>query len=309
MWKDAMLYIQMILYCEINNQTYCLEMKRPFALILICLLSHSVMAWGPNGHRIVAAICDHYLTDKAKTEIQQLIGKDYIEEIANWPDYVKSERGWDFASPWHYTTVHPDQSVEDVQERYLRDSTINDAMEAIILMTQILEGDARATNLLEDLMDKNRARPLHNSTKATALAFLVHLIGDIHQPLHVGKNRDLGGNKITVLFFSEKSNLHAVWDSKIIEHEKLSYTEFARFINTLSDEEAREVMKAGMVDWANESIELREDIYNNIYNYTDRESGLPSFSWQYQHDYINPVKDRLLKGGVRLAAQLNRIFG
>ena len=100
-----------------------------------------------------------------------------------------------------------------------------------------------------------------------------------------------------------------MWDSKIIEHEKLSYTEFTRFINKLSVEEAKEVQKANMVEWANESIILREDIYNNLYNYTDRESGLPSFSWQYQHDYINPVKQRLLYGGVRLAAHLNQIFG
>ena len=284
-------------------------MKKLSLTIFACLIYGTAFSWGPNGHRIVAAICNEYLSDEAREEIKKLVGKDYLEEIANWPDYIKSERGWAFASPWHYTTVHPDQSVEDVQEQYLKDSTINDAMEAIILMTNILKDDPKATKLLEDLMEKNRAQPLHNSTKATALAFLVHLIGDIHQPLHVGKNRDLGGNKITVLFFSERSNLHAVWDSKIIEHEKLSYTEFTRFINKLSVEEAKEVQKANMVEWANESIILREDIYNNLYNYTDRESGLPSFSWQYQHDYINPVKQRLLYGGVRLAAHLNQIFG
>ena len=100
-----------------------------------------------------------------------------------------------------------------------------------MLMKDVLKGEDHATKYLEQMMKENRARPLANSTKATALAFLVHLVGDIHQPLHVGKNRDLGGNKITVLFFSEKANIHSVWDSRIIEHENLSYTEFAHFID------------------------------------------------------------------------------
>ena len=281
-----------------------------FIGLLLLLVSNAyLLAWGANGHRIVAQICENHLSDKAKLELQDLLGKDYLAEIANWPDYIKSEDGWSFADRWHYTTIHPYQTVEDVKQRYARDTSINDAIEATKLMMDILQGDDEATAYLEHLMQINRAEPLRGSTQATALAFLVHLIGDIHQPLHVGKNRDLGGNKITVLFFGEKTNLHRAWDSDIIEHEKLSYTEFAMFIDKMNSQEVADCQNSSIEDWANESIELRERIYNNLYNYTDRESGLPSFSWQNQHDFIPQVKRRLLEGGVRLAGVLNDIFG
>ncbi|MEE9374088.1 MAG: S1/P1 nuclease [Saprospiraceae bacterium] len=284
-------------------------MKYTLSFILLLSQFHLVLAWGPNGHRIVAEICELHLSAGAKAEIQQIIGKNYLAEIANWPDYVKSEKGWDFAETWHYTTVHPNQSVAQMKVRYAEDSKINDATEAIVLMKKILNNDKNATLFFEDLMKKNRAKPLNNSTKATALAFLIHIVADIHQPLHVGKNRDHGGNKITVMFFNKKTNLHRVWDSDIIEHEKLSYTEFAHFINKMTHEEIKICQKSTMNEWAEESIYLRERIYNTLYNYTDRESGLPSFSWQYHHDFIPLVKERLQSAGVRMAGILEDVFG
>ena len=277
-------------------------------LLPILLSLFSNFDWGANGHRVVAQICEWHMSDNAKTKVKGILGQEYLAEVANWPDYIKSEKGWKFADSWHYTTVHPDQTVQDMKTEYGTDSKINDATEAIDLMIAILNGDATATTLLEDLMTKNKARPLQNSTKATALAFLVHLIGDIHQPLHVGKNKDQGGNKISVMYFRERKNLHGIWDSDIIEHERLSYTEFSTFINKLSAEEVRKYQKSTPEQWASESIEIREDIYNTLYDYTDRETGLPSLSWNYQHDNLPVIEKRLVLAGVRLAGILNELF-
>lgn len=278
-------------------------------IYILVIPTASLFSWGQNGHRIVAEICDAHLTHNAKSEIIELLGKNYLAEIATWPDYIKSEDAWKFTESWHYTTVNMDQTIEDVRNIYSADKEINDAMEAIALMTDILQGKTEAIQWFEKLMKSKNAKPFHNSTKATALAFLVHLVGDIHQPLHVGKNKDRGGNSIAVLFFDERTNLHTVWDTRIIEHEQLSYTEFVRFIDKYSDEEIALSQNSAVDDWANESILLREDIYNTIYDYTDRDTGLPSFSWRYQHDYIVHVKDRLVKSGVRLAGLLNRLYG
>lgn len=264
--------------------------------------------WGANGHRIVADVCDRHMTESAKSEVQKILGKEYLEEVSNWPDYIKSEDEWDFANSWHYTTINSSQTVAEVKRIYNEDTKINDAIEAIELMMGVLKGDGNATQFFENIINKNKARKLNNSTKATALAFLVHLVGDIHQPLHVGKNRDQGGNKITVLYFKERSNLHSVWDTDIIEHERLSYTEFAYFIDKLTEDEIRRYQSDPLEKWAEESIILREKIYNTIYDYTDRETGLPSFSWNYQHDFIPEVEDRLVKAGVRLAGILNEIY-
>lgn len=280
-----------------------------FIFALLFTTNIFAFTWGANGHRIVAQICETHLSKSAKSELQDILGKEYLAEIANWPDYIKSEKGWKFANEWHYTTIHLHQTVAEVKTAYGKDKKINDAIEAIELMKDILEGDQNASQYLEGLMKKNKAIPLNNSTKATALAFLVHLVGDIHQPLHVGKNNDQGGNKITVEYFSERTNVHSVWDSKIIEHEKLSYTEFSHFIDKYTEAEIAECQKVSIEDWARESIEHREDIYNTLYDFTDRDTGLPSFSWNYQHDNIKVVEERLLKGGLRLAGLLNEIFG
>ena len=284
-------------------------MKKVIFVILFSFIANMAYSWGKNGHRIIAAICEMYMDENAKQEMKKIIGPDYLAELANWPDYVRSEKGWKFADPWHYTTVNVGQTTMDVRNKYSEDQNINDAMEAIDLMANILRGNQEATAWLEAKMDKTGAKPLRGSTKATALAFLAHLVGDIHMPLHVGKNRDRGGNNITVLYFDERTNIHSAWDTKMVEHEQLSYTEFAHFINKATVQEVAAWQDASVDDWADESIELREDIYNNIYNYTDRETGLPSFSWQYQHDYIPHLKNRLLKSGIRLAGILNELLG
>lgn len=268
----------------------------------------SGMDWGSNGHRIVAQICEWHLSEQAAAATKDVLGKELLAEVANWPDYIKSEKAWKFADSWHYTTVQPHQSVRDMQNVYAKDSKINDATEAISLMIAILKEEEEATSYLENLMEKENAKPLNGSTKATALAFLVHLVGDIHQPLHVGKNNDRGGNNINVLYFKERKTLHGIWDSDIIEHERLSYTEFATFINKLDVEEIQAYQKDAVSDWADESIMSREHIYNTLFDYTDRETGLPSFSWQYQHDNIPIVEERLLLAGVRLAGILNEIY-
>jgi len=283
-------------------------MKRLIISIAILMIATSAYSWGKNGHRIIAAICETYMSEAAKEEMYHIMGPDFIEELSVWPDYVRSEPGWKFADPWHYTTVHVGQTPDEVRRGYAEDDDINDALEAIDLMADILRGDQSAINWLESKMEKSGAKPLRGSTRATALAYLVHLVGDLHMPLHVGKNQDRGGNNIKVIYFDERTNIHSLWDTGMIEHEQLSYTEFARFINKATPGDVSDWQNSTVDDWADESISLREDIYNNIYNYTDRETGLPSFSWKYQHDYIPHVKDRLLKAGVRLAGVLDEVL-
>lgn len=278
-------------------------------LLLTFMLSPWLYAdWGANGHRIVAKICYDNLNEKARTAVDAALGDNYLEQVANWPDYIKAERGWDFAKPWHYMTIQPDETPEEVIARNAETEKIDDVYEGIDRMLAILKGEQDAIDQMEALMEKNRVEPLAGSIEATALAFLIHFIGDIHQPMHVGKNRDLGGNKIEVLFFSERYNLHSVWDTQIIEHERLSFTEFSSFVEKHVHKYKADWEKAPVIDWAKESIAYREEIYNTLYDYTDRDSGLPSFSWNYQHDYLPIVEERLGAAGYRAAALLNEIY-
>lgn len=266
------------------------------------------IVWGQNGHRIVAQICYNNLDQNVQKEIDKILGNDYLAQVATWPDFIRSEKNWDFSKPWHFITVNSNTTVQEVIDKAAKDPKINNVYEAIELMTSILKGDQAATELLLNLVDSNKATLLNNSIKATALAFLVHFIGDVHQPMHVGKNNDFGGNKIHVLFFSEKTNLHSVWDSGMLEKEGLSFTDFSGFIEMHTAPNKSAWQKANMIDWVQESVEIREKIYNTIYDNTDRSTGLPSMSYQYQHDFIEIVEARLGAAGYRAAKVLNTIY-
>jgi hypothetical protein len=133
-----------------------------------------------------------------------------------------------------------------------------------------------------------------------ALKWISHLIGDLHQPLHVGRGDDRGGNEVLVLWFNEPSNLHSVWDSKIIESSQLSFSELAELVNHPTAEEVREWQASGPREWARESQELRAAYYT---------IGDRRLSFRYMHDHWLTVERRLVQAGVRLAGELNRLLG
>ena len=284
-------------------------MLKYLALFLFVALPTLLSAWGANGHRVVAHIAYENLSPAAKQRVDAAMGDNYLAVLANWPDYIKAEKGWDFAKPWHYMTVDPDETVATDAAYNNKNPKINDVREGIELMTGILKGNEAARERLTTMMVEENVEPLNGSLDATALAFLIHFIGDVHQPMHVGKNRDSGGNKIAVLYFGDRYNLHSVWDTHIIEHERLSYTEFAAFAAMHTRGRKAEWENAPLESWIGESVALRETIYNTLYDRADRETGLPDFSWGYQHDYLPIVEDRLAAAGYRAAALLNQIFG
>jgi len=284
-------------------------MKKNLLSIAILLSSQVLLSLGQNGHRIVAQICYDNLDENAKKEIDKILGDNYLAQIATWPDFIRSEKNWDFTKPWHFITIDPDISAAKAIEEAKADPKICNVVEAMELMKAILKGDEAETKRFEDLMTEHEVKPMNGSVKATALAFLVHFIGDIHQPMHVGKNNDFGGNKIAVLFFSERTNLHTVWDSGIIDQEQLGFKVFADFVDKHTAPKAAEWQnKLHPVSWAKESVEARETIYNTLYDTTDKTTGLPNLSYNYQHDFLPVIEDRLGAAGYRAAAVLNSIF-
>ncbi|TAE84137.1 MAG: hypothetical protein EAY81_07885 [Bacteroidetes bacterium] len=274
------------------------------------LLNTLAFAWGSTGHRMVAQICLDHCSPKAKQEIEQILGNNYLTMVATWPDFIRSEKQWDFTKHWHYISVDSGVTVQQVIDSTAKTPTIDNVVEAIELMKKILNDDAAATKQLQDLANKNGATLLSGSIKATALAFLIHFIGDIHQPMHVGKTADFGGNTISVMYFSKKTNLHSVWDGAIIENEQLSFTEFAAFVNKshLSNKGVWE--KDGINTWATESVKFRGKIYEALYTNknVDKSTNLPSFAYDYQHDFIAVVYERIAAAGYRAAFVVDEIF-
>ena len=259
------------------------------------LLPSPALAWGKTGHRVVAAIADTQLSGLARAHIREILGgAESLDEAANWPDEMRSAPGefWQkTATPWHYVTLN-----------------------GIIYDHAPPEGDAlQALNHFRSvLQDPNASR----ADKQMALRFIVHLVGDLHQPLHVGKCCDKGGNDVKVTWFGKPTNLHAVWDSQLVDDEQLSFTELAAKLERhISDQDVVAWWDVNPRDWISESAEIRDTVYPGPANPTKgrkskkaKKGQQPDLSYAYVYKFTPVMEQRLKQAGVRLAAYLNDIF-
>ena len=250
-------------------------------LMIVCALlvvSPKAFSWGKTGHRVVAEIAERNLDPAAKKGIKDLLGVDTLARIANYPDEIRSDRKYDYTGSWHYTSIPSDKTYFD-QKR----NKDGDIIEALFRMDETLKDPKKSK---ED--------------KAFALKFLVHLMGDLHQPLHVGLAEDRGGNNVRVKWFKSESNLHAIWDEAIIDFQQLSYTEYTTFLNHFTKTEKADFSKGNFIDWAKESQDLRGIVYDT--------GGSENLSYEYSFKAKPVIEERLRQAGLRLATVLNGIF-
>jgi len=240
-------------------------------------------SWGVTGHRTIADIAQQHLSKKAKKELSKLIGKEALAWWSNWPDFIKSDSTWNHASPWHYVDLPGHMEKEKFIEALKNLPGKN-------LYTQI-------PALMAELKDKS----LSLEKRRVALYFLIHLVGDLHQPLHVGRDEDAGGNKIVVYWFEKKTNLHTLWDSMLIEFQQYSYTEYAKLLDIAEPGQVKAWQSSSLEDWFYESHVLSDVIYDA----SPKEAKL---GYKYNYQFQQTLNEQLLKAGVRLAALLNQAF-
>jgi hypothetical protein len=247
-------------------------------LIVFFLLSLSCSGWGPTGHRVTGWVAEKYLNKKARTVVQKLLHGQSLAIASTWMDEIRSDSAYDYMADWHWVTI-PDGELYQATSKNPN-------------------GDVIQT--LERLMNAIKAGKLTPEEQLSSLRILIHLIGDIHQPLHVGARPDRGGNEIQVMWFRNSSNLHRIWDSDMIDDTRLSYTELAQSLETPSGEQIHAWQNSSVYDWARES----QSYQNQVYKYGNGKLG-------YDYAYINYpiVRSRLLKAGVRLAGVLNELYG
>lgn len=282
---------------------------RIILIIIISLLTtaYSAYPWGPNGHRIVGQIGENHLTDEAKSAIEKIMGSESLAQAATWPDEIRSDEKWDFAYDWHFLSVDDDQKYAEVIAKAAEKDSIDNVVEAVDFFADILRGEQKKIQQFQNLMNKNKVEPPLDSVEVIALRFLIHFVGDVHQPLHVGRRGDMGGNKVSVNWFGEESNLHKVWDEGLIEGERLSFSEFVRFIDHPTGKEIIDWQELLVDAWAMESIARRHQVYE-IDDHINSINHLPDLGYKYAYKNMPVIKQRLLQAGVRLAGLLNSIF-
>lgn len=252
--------------------------KEIACLILMISLSFHACAWGPTGHRVTGWIAEKYLSKKARNAIHRILDGQSLAMASTWMDEVRSDSAYDHMVDWHWVTIPEGMTYEKTSKNP--------------------NGDMLET--LERMIDALKTGNVSGKKEAEYLKILVHLTGDLHQPLHVGARDDRGGNDVRVDWFRSQSNLHRVWDSEMIDDTRLSYTELAQSLAIPSADQIRKWQSTSIYEWARESQSFNGQVYD---------VGNGRLGYAYSYVNLPVVRDRLLKAGVRLAGILNDIFG
>jgi len=234
--------------------------------------------WGQIGHYVTGQVAENHITEKTAAEIERVIGKETIASATVWMDDIRSDSTYDYTNTWHWVTIPDGMTYEETEKN--PDGDIIWALEKCI--AELKEGG------------------LSEQEEYERLKFVMHMVGDIHQPLHVGTGEDLGGNRVRVQWMGNNSNLHRVWDSDMINSRQMSYTEIAMNLDVIDEERVRKWQSASVRDWAKESMSYRDDVYD-----------LPDdnrIGYEYRFQNYDIVEKRLVQAGVRLAGVLNDIY-
>jgi hypothetical protein len=309
-----------------------MQLKRTVATVgmLTMLWPAACLGWGNEGHKIVALTAAKILaTDSPSTlaKIQAMLAKDRddiwpgadvavdhdIGGEATWADLLreKSPKGKQVTESWHFVDI--DMTHPDVDTPCNNHPKVPAGELASVAPSPdcVIDKIDQFTVELKDAQTSDAERLL-------ALKFLLHFVGDLHQPLHAGKCCDKGGNDVKVTWFGKPTNLHAVWDSALVDEQQLSFTEMAaRLERHISPADVVAWWDVNPRDWISESAEIRDTVYPTAADMPKQVKGkkvkkgepaVPDLSYSYVYRFTPVMERRLAQGGVRLAAYLNALF-
>jgi len=248
-------------------------------LFLICFQAYANGDWGKTGHRTVAEIANQYLSEKAKARINLLLHGQSLAVASTYADEIKSDDRYDEFKVWHYANA-PLYETYDESEK----NEDGDIVVGIEYCIEVLKDPAT-----------------DEDDQTFYLKMLIHLIGDMHQPLHFGLKEDRGANDFEVDWFGEDSNFHRVWDSEMIDSYGMSYSEMAQNKTVLTPEEITSFARGNLVDWVEDTRVLTRKVYKSA-NQRD------NLGYKYMYDWYNTLNLQLHKAGIRLAKVLNQIY-
>jgi hypothetical protein len=245
--------------------------------VLFCIIfsgkSVTALAWGPEGHAMVGRLAMQFVKEDVRRSILTLLGNMPVDTAANWMDIMKSNADYDFMRTWHYVDfareqVYTSSNNENIINRLIL--TYNELTHKKILCTEQVRTD---------------------------LYVLLHLVGDLHMPLHTGYEDDLGGNKVMIQYDTLKThNLHTFWDVDIIRLAKITDNDCLQLLNSGFKDSSK---TADFTGWMMDSRSLLPQVYDFTGFTLDK---------KYLNRNRAVVVKQLLKAGMRLAALLNELF-
>lgn len=255
-------------------------MKKLISLAIAIVTFNLCFAWSQKGHDVTAYVAEQHLTPATRAAVDSLLKGKSMVYWANWLDNASHTPEYAYSKTWHYkninegvdfdkASVHPNGNIE--------------------------------TALYQQIATLKNGEP--NPEKAAlALKMIIHLMGDMHQPMHMGHQTDLGGNRTKVKFFGRDTNLHTVWDNNLVESaHKWSYTEWQQQIDRPGTYNEQEIIAGTITDWARQTWAIVTDVYGSTPAGTN-------ISYDYIALFSPTIEQQFLRGGLRLAHVLNSIF-
>ncbi len=254
-------------------------MKKFSVIVCVIALPMMVFAWGQTGHRVIGELAQMQLTKKTAKKVTAVLSNSTVAMESNWGDFIKSDTTYREYSKWHYT------NIEAGVTRHEFDSLA------------MLQTRGELVYRIGYLIDELKLNP--NDTMK--LKLLIHIVEDMHCPMHMGRPENRGGNSIKIRWFGKETNLHALWDDPLIESQKLSYTEYATYLWRTQPQSFTVFNKSLILDWAWETYQNAERVY--------ADTDLTVKSYNYIYKYKSLLDHSLARGGNHLAAILNDIYG
>jgi hypothetical protein len=259
-------------------------MRKYVTYVIEISLTLVLVSWGYKGHRLVALIAQNHLTPQAQSGVKSLLGNETLADVAPWADEARQEPQYKYTTPWHFLNVEQGMTYPQFAA-FVKSSTKESLYTAI-------------NKCIVDLKSQTTTK----EQKLVALKFLIHLVGDAYQPMHVSRAEDKGGNTIQVQFDGKGTNLHTLWDSRLIDHEGLSESQLVAKLEERSKRSDVGAYQSGEVTrWLYESYTLSNKLYAEVASNNKLDES-------YYNSHISLVEERLAAAGLRLAGVLNDIF-
>jgi hypothetical protein len=263
------------------------------ATALAALASSPALAWGPLGHRVAGLLAERELCPAARSEVATLGDGEPLAELGLWADTIRDDPKWKHSAPWHYMNVADLPASAGPTE----------ARAAIDAFHHPPEGDVLSAIARFEKTLADHARP--RAERADALRFVVHFVVDVHQPLHVGRASDRGGNEIDVqVGDADPINLHRFWDADVLARRHLGAAKYAERLEKDLDATPAARAHDPPAAWAAESLLLRA----TVYGFRPAARGPTPLDDDYVRGAQTVAEQRLVLAAARLAATLNTMF-
>lgn len=250
--------------------------------VLFCLV---LVSWGVTGHHAIGKIAENHLSPTAKTAVKDLLGEESLADVSVWADQLRMKPEFKYTTAWHYINLPLGLNYAEFKDK-VEHMTEDNVYSATLKQEQILADTSSSK-------DK----------RIESLKFIVHFKGDLHQPMHISRAEDQGGNTIKMTYDGKDTNMHSLWDTNMIAHQGMDDQQLAAKLDHIPSGKIKKWQHDPLMKWMWESYQISSKLYAE----SDEANG-HQIDEKYYKNHLPIVELRIQQAGIRLAGVLNAIL-